>query len=437
MAHPVFLSSNRDTYKYDNPHKRYEIVSARPLAVQHLSAHSTREEVSCFRDKLLALKASHAQTIPQCYQALPFICGVLGYLSYDYGLIAMGLDTGQSPCKDSLAYAGYYTWSYVYDHESRQGYITFSPLCSDPERADILARIFESADRITTSNARTHSAKGTRYRCSAWHKTQDFSHYAQQFSRVKAYIQAGDAYQINLAQQFSSLFEGHIESYFLDLKRHIANPYSAFIGISEHEQLCSFSPEQFIRIDDRQISTRPIKGTSPVTLGESGARALVESEKNQAENLMIVDLLRNDLSKSCETHSVKVPKLFELERFSNVHHLVSTITGTLRPDIDEIDALLACFPGGSITGAPKKRAMEIIHELELQARGAYCGSVFYCSDHGKLDSNILIRTVVHHRGTLRCFGGGGIVADSQLQDEYEESLTKVNNITGALADASH
>jgi para-aminobenzoate synthetase component 1 len=176
------------------------------------------------------------------------------------------------------------------------------------------------------------------------------------------------------------------------------------------------------------VETKPIKGTRPRAghprLDAALAEVLKESDKDRAENLMIVDLLRNDLSKTCELGSVKLPKLFAVESFATVHHLVSTVTGRLQPQFHAADLLRGCFPGGSITGAPKLRAMEIIEELEPHRRGVYCGAIGYLSYDGAMDTNIAIRTLVHAGGTVRFWAGGGIVADSRLQEEYQESFDK-------------
>ncbi|RMF17475.1 MAG: anthranilate synthase component I family protein, partial [Gammaproteobacteria bacterium] len=198
----------------------------------------------------------------------------------------------------------------------------------------------------------------------------------------------------------------------------------------------SFSPERFIQIRGRNIETRPIKGTRPrgATADDDRAQAdaLVTSEKDRAENLMIVDLLRNDLGRFCQPGSIRVPELFGLEHYSNVHHLVSTITGTLRDGVFPLDVLAGCSPGGSITGAPKRRAMEIIRELEPVQRGVYCGSLVYMTPEGDLDSSIAIRTLTADGQRLRVWGGGGIVADSDCDAEYEESLTKIRHLIQAL-----
>jgi para-aminobenzoate synthetase component 1 len=159
---------------------------------------------------------------------------------------------------------------------------------------------------------------------------------------------------------------------------------------------------------------------------------LAASEKDRAENLMIVDLLRNDLGKSCIPGSIRVDKLFDIESFPNVHHLVSTISGSLEPKLTALDLFKGCFPGGSITGAPKIRAMEIIDELEINRRGIYCGSIAYLSAHGRFDSNIAIRTLLREGSKIHCWGGGGIVADSVCSSEYQESLDKIENLMQAL-----
>jgi len=181
-------------------------------------------------------------------------------------------------------------------------------------------------------------------------------------------------------------------------------------------------------VRDGAVETKPIKGTRPRAghprLDSERIAELQSSGKDRAENVMIVDLLRNDLSKNCETGSVRVPRLFEVESFATVHHLVSTVTGTLRADRDALDLLRGCFPGGSITGAPKHRAMQIIEELEPQRRGVYCGAIGYIGCDGNMDLNIAIRTLVYSGGSVRFWAGGGIVADSQLDEEYQETFDK-------------
>jgi len=200
--------------------------------------------------------------------------------------------------------------------------------------------------------------------------------------------------------------------------------------------ILSHSPERFLKIEGRLVETRPIKGTIPrgstPEQDRINAEQLSISSKDRAENLMIVDLLRNDLSKSCELGSVTAPNLFEIESYANVHHLVSQVSGHLRPDCTPAQLLKGCFPGGSITGAPKFRAMEIIDELERTDRSVYCGAIGYISSNGRMDSSIAIRTVVCDRENIYCWGGGGVVADSTPAGEYQESLDKIQVLLDGL-----
>jgi len=213
------------------------------------------------------------------------------------------------------------------------------------------------------------------------------------------------------------------------------SPYSAYLDWQDKAVIC-LSPERFLKVARNQVEARPIKGTiargRSVDEDQDNAVQLLNSGKDRAENLMIVDLLRNDLGTVCQPGSIRVPKLFELESFANVHHLVSTVTGTLRPGQTPLDLLARSFPGGSITGAPKKRAMEIIEETESCRRNLYCGSVGYISATGRMDTNIAIRTLLADNGRLHCWGGGGIVSDSEAESEYRESITKVASLMSTL-----
>ncbi len=219
------------------------------------------------------------------------------------------------------------------------------------------------------------------------------------------------------------------------MRRRAAAPFSAYINTDQAQLLC-LSPERFLAADQGRILSQPIKGTAARSEDPQQdaalAQALQHSEKNRAENVMIVDLLRNDLSRSCQPFTVRADRLFELHSFATVHHLVSTVSGQLRADCSPFDALLASFPGGSITGAPKRRAMEIIRELEPHRRGPYCGSVFYLSGCGRMDSNIIIRSFVCSNGDIRAWSGGGIVADSDCEEEFRETEAKMGQLLGVL-----
>jgi para-aminobenzoate synthetase component 1 len=259
--------------------------------------------------------------------------------------------------------------------------------------------------------------------------------YADAFARVQQYLQAGDCYQINLAQRFSAKAEGDALAAYLSLRRLNPAPFAACMRLPQLDILCA-SPERFLQVRKGQVETRPIKGTRP-RLSDAAADArqiedLRNHPKDRAENLMIVDLLRNDLGKNCVEGSVRVPGLFEVESFATVHHLVSTVVGTLAPGRDALDLLRGCFPGGSVTGAPKQRAMEIIEELEPHRRGVYCGAIGYVGFDGDMDTNIAIRTLVFNNGEIRCWAGGGLVADSQQAAEYQETWDKAQALLQVL-----
>ena len=262
--------------------------------------------------------------------------------------------------------------------------------------------------------------------------------YRASFERIQHYLHNGDCYQVNLAQRFKGSFAGSTWSAYLRLSEALPAPMSAYFSGTEYVCL-SLSPERFLSVKEGVIRTHPIKGTRPRSpdpdLDARRAQELQDSPKDRAENLMIVDLLRNDLGLSCIPGSIRVTDLFAIESFANVHHLVSTIEGRLRPEIHPLQALIRAFPGGSITGAPKRRAMEIIAELEPDNRSFYCGSAFYCDVGGKLDSSILIRTLVAHDQSLYCWGGGGIVVDSTWEQEYQETLDKVGLLLSTLTEA--
>ena len=213
-------------------------------------------------------------------------------------------------------------------------------------------------------------------------------------------------------------------------------PFSGFVSLPEDTAILSLSPERFVHVSQNQVETRPIKGTRPrgQNQAEDAANAaeLLASTKDRAENLMIVDLLRNDLGRTCRTGSVSVPQLIALESYPNVHHLVSSVVGELAPGKDALDLIGDSFPGGSITGAPKIRAMQIIDELEPTRRSIYCGSLLYLDVRGEMDSSIAIRSLLVKDGRVNCWGGGGIVADSDWHDEYQESITKVKVLLDTL-----
>lgn len=269
--------------------------------------------------------------------------------------------------------------------------------------------------------------------------------YAHAFHRVQDYLNAGDCYQINLTQCWQGLLtSGKLADFLPALQQATQAPFAGYLSLEDYE-LASCSPELFFtftRDDQGELSvvTKPIKGTIPrgntSQQDEALKQQLADSEKDKAENVMIVDLLRNDLGKYAKTGSVKVPTLFAIESFSNVHHMVSTITATLKADIHPLTVLFDSLPAGSITGTPKKRAVEIIHELEIQPRGAYCGTMGYLNFDGTGQWNVLIRTLQASANTVTLWAGGGVTVASDCQAEYQECFDKVGNLLGVLAQVS-
>jgi para-aminobenzoate synthetase component 1 len=266
-----------------------------------------------------------------------------------------------------------------------------------------------------------------------------FTHhgYLDAVARVREYILAGDIFQANVSQRFEAPLGELPWAFYRRLRARNAAPFAAYLDFPEAVVL-SASPERFLRVDVAgHVETRPIKGTRPRGLGPEHdaalGQALVESAKDRAENLMIVDLMRNDLSRVCRPGSVRVSELFALEHYATVHHLVSTVVGELAPGFSALDLLRGAFPGGSITGAPKVRAMEVIAELEPSQRGVYCGAIGYWSVTGALDTNIAIRTAVAVGDRVYFSAGGGIVADSDPEQEYRETLDKALGMIEALA----
>lgn len=259
-----------------------------------------------------------------------------------------------------------------------------------------------------------------------WHSERNDTAFAKDIARTIEYIHAGDIFQANLSRRFTAKLPNGFNPlpHYGALRKGNSAPCAAYMNFGDFH-LLSASPERFLNVTGNIIETRPIKGTLPSSRPPS---ALAESAKDRAENVMIVDLMRNDLSKIGEDHSIEVKDLCAIETFEGLHHMVSTVTGTLRADQTSMDALRACFPGGSITGAPKIRAMEIIEELEPNRRGPYCGAMGWVGFNGDMDTNIIIRTLVFTRGEVRLQTGAGIVSDSIPETEVAETITKAQKL---------
>ncbi|MDG2127672.1 MAG: anthranilate synthase component I family protein [Fuerstiella sp.] len=373
--------------------------------------------------------------------APPFCGGVAGLMSYELGhafevLPRASVDEFSTP---ALA-AGLFDWAIVWDHAENSVQLCVLQLAGlaapdtiQRQRTEwILARLAAGREGVVASHVRgarcdlseKYPLEGRPAVSSGFSETQ----YVAAVERVIEYIRAGDIFQANLSQQLTTSWLKSVFDLYCRVKQH--NP-APFCGLFQYDEFAvvSASPERFLKVSEgRFVESRPIKGTrrrhrSPIADLFTG-NALYASEKDRAENVMIVDLLRNDLSRVCRPGSVKVTGLCEIEVFETVQHLVSTIVGELQPGLDVWHLCAAAIPGGSITGAPKIRAMEIIAELEPTARGAYCGNMFYFGPNGDFDSSILIRTFTVKDGVVQFPVGGGIVADSDPEDEYRETLHK-------------
>jgi para-aminobenzoate synthetase component 1 len=437
----VFLDSGQmldsASGKPGSQYGRYDILVADPFITFVSSELQT--EVS-ERDHRYVSTADPFELLKQVMQPylaaqddLPFTGGAVGYFGYD---LARRLEKLASIAANSDAIppmqVGIYDWAVVVDHYNKTACLVSNGFdAKTRENWDALCALFDAPVNDLNISA-AHFAITTPV-----HSNMDKPAYARAFTAIKNYILEGDCYQVNLAQRFSAKAIGDGWSAYKKLREISPAPFMAYMNLNRM-QVLSGSPERFLQVvNGRHVETRPIKGTRPrsddAALDAQYAADLQSSIKDRAENLMIVDLLRNDIGKNCETGSVKADKLFQLQSFANVHHLVSIVTGKLQAAKTAIDSLRGCFPGGSITGAPKLRAMEIIEELEPHRRGVYCGAIGYIGFDGNMDTNIAIRTAVYIKnsdaeGEISFYAGGGIVADSELGKEYTETLDKASSM---------
>ncbi|MBT0587160.1 aminodeoxychorismate synthase component I [Alteromonas oceanisediminis] len=355
---------------------------------------------------------------------LPFIAGVAGAFGYDLGRRFEYLPSrfsNEYQCPDMAV--GLYTRSLILDKHCNTLYdcrpetaLPFSQWCRafSPKNVQAPFQLTEP-----------------------WQANLNKQEYTRGIDAIHAYLNAGDCYQVNFAQRFSAGYTGSEWQAYLNLRHANKAPFSAYARLPQ-ATLLSISPERFLAVSDGKVQTKPIKGTRPRSddpeEDSRQANALLTSIKDRAENLMIVDLLRNDISKHCQPHSVRVPAPFALESYAAVHHMVTTVEGELAQDASPFQLLRDAFPGGSITGAPKIRAMQIIDELEANGRNIYCGSIGYVGLKNDMDTSICIRTLLCENHRVYCWAGGGIVLDSTAEDEFQESLDKVNKIIPILHD---
>lgn len=414
----------------EHSHNRFDILVAAPKVTLTTRGQITEicrgmEEQQSQEDpfQLLQQQLEQQNQHPAANTDLPFQGGALGLFGYDLGRRVEKLpQMAQADIALPDMAVGIYDWALIADHNKKT--LTLLSYEDVEQRWQWLCSQQSEPQQDFTLTSR-------------WQANMTRQQYGEKFQRIQQYLRSGDCYQINLAQRFSADYQGDEWQAFQQLNASNRAPFSAFLRLPDNAVL-SVSPERFLWLENQQIQTRPIKGTLPrladAEQDAQQAQRLADSAKDRAENLMIVDLLRNDIGRVAEPGSVKVPELFVVEPFPAVHHLVSTITALLPERTPATELLRACFPGGSITGAPKVRAMEIIEELEPQRRNAYCGSIGYISACGTMDTNITIRTLFTESGRIYCSAGGGIVADSQEQAEYQETFDKVGRILPQLGE---
>jgi para-aminobenzoate synthetase component 1 len=379
----------------------------------------------------------------------PFQGGAAGVFGYD---LCHHLERLPRPRIDDFEIpdlaVGLYDWVLAFDHQQNRAWIisTGWPETDSSRRLQRARNRLEIVRECLSGKPKALSNSQPVDRCEVAPQyplpllkglTSNFDsrEYLETVRRAIEYTHAGDCFQVNIAQRLLYPQKEHPARLYSRLRQCNPVPFAGYLDMGEFV-LASASPERFLRVDKGEVEARPIKGTRPrmadPAQDDAQAKELMASAKDRAENIMIVDLLRNDLGRVCEYGTVRVPALCRLESYQYVHHLVSEVRGRLRTRLGPIDLLRAAFPGGSVTGAPKIRAMEIIAELEPTARGPYCGSLAYLGFDGSMDSSILIRTFTIGRGWVQFPVGGGIVADSDPAREYEETLHKAEGMVRAL-----
>ncbi len=439
LPHCVFF----DSAQTDSHVGRYSFIAADPF--DWLTA--SPDDAAVWEQLSQRFGCWAAPTLPELP---PFQGGLAGLFSYD---LSRSLERLPRPKFDEFQIPGLAVGLYdvlvAFDHASHrawivsQGFPELQPLKRRrraKQRAEQFRRLLERGKPPATSTVQHSTAieLGPQYSLRNFGGlTSNFSpaDYLAAVRRAIEYIYAGDVFQVNLAQRLLYPAGGDSASLYLRMRQRNPAPFAAYFDLGDF-QIVSASPERFLKVCGDEVEARPIKGTRRRTGCIADDRRIAEEllncEKDRAENVMIVDLMRNDLSRSCRPGSVTVSELCRLEQYAFVQHLVSVVNGRLREECGPLDLLRGAFPGGSVTGAPKIRAMQIITELEAAARGAYCGSLAYLGFDGSMDSSILIRTITAGRGWWQLPVGGGIVADSDPAKEYDETWQKAEGLLRAL-----
>ena len=423
LSKPCYLLSKSDKEASNN---QFSFFMANPTDVVNIN---NKEALTAWHNQLSCPPSSNAISACTSLNEIPFHSGWAGV--YAYPEITPQKNSSPPQTNPNLAEFNYYPWVICLAHNTGKYHLLGKPDSDAKQAFESLQETPDSqinpVESTTNDKDSINSFKAEKF-ISSWSKAD----YNNAFNKVQDYLKAGDCYQVNLTHPHKANYQGFALDTLLPLHSSLNPSFGCYFEGQDFE-LISVSPERLLSIDYQgKLEAKPIKGTikrsNVLEKDQQLIEELINSDKNQAENLMIVDLLRNDLSRSAEPNSVRVDKLFELETHPNVHHLVSTISGQLKSNLNPVQAIENAFPGGSITGAPKKRAMEIIDELEVQPRSLYCGSFGYYSDTGNTDFNILIRSLEFRDGEITCWGGGGITIESNCDEEYEESLTKIRRI---------
>lgn len=415
---------------------RWSILGLRPYRtlVKEQDGTLTEDGVSCpDTDFETRLGEFLKQNRDENETALPIVSGAIGYFSYDYGREHMGVPSTEQDVEPiPQARVVFYDLLLIEDCREKRVWLS---ACGQTEDAEaLLARFRRNIERGMEKGfpalPDAHATKPITVR-----PNFEKEEYKTAVDRMIRYIIEGDIYIANMTQRLDVMSDREPLAVFEHLRTHNPSPFGGYLDCGDHQIICA-SPERFLRLRDGVVETRPIKGTrkrgETPEEDEALRRELELSEKDKSELLMIVDLERNDLNRVCRPGSVEVTELFTVETYATVFHLVSNIRGELAQGSDVTDLLRAAFPGGSITGAPKYRAMEIIDELEHGKRGLYTGSIGYLTLDGECDLNIVIRTALHRDGRYHLGVGGGITSESDLEFEYEETLQKAKAVLEAL-----
>lgn len=406
----------------DKKNGRYDILSACPY--DRVQIHQNTKDKLAVLNQLQQLCS--VTSVSSC--DLPFQGGAIGYISYDLGAQLVGIESSPQPSLSSMPLLdfGLYDWAIIVDHHLKKS--TLYAANTQTSTAKLLPELIRRWHTVYVAN-KHYILRGE------FKPLMSKERYEYSFAEIYKTLKQGRSYQVNLTQPFHAEYEGNPWGMYRRINASNPVPYAAFLRM-EHADIVCCSPERFLLYEQGKLLTSPIKGTikrsaDPIE-DERLKQELLVSAKNRAENIMIVDLLRNDLGKIAKTGSVQVLNLCTVQSFNAVHHLVSDIIAEPLDTYSMIYLLLSCFPGGSITGAPKLETMRIIHEQELYARGVYCGGMAYFSRHGRFDSNIAIRTIVAKENLLHLAAGGGIVIDSECEDEYRECFVKIEAIINGL-----